>query len=159
MSPSFNKSLCLLGCLLVMLCGSAVAKEVLRFDAETWPQLLASPQRPLAVVFTTTDCEYCPAVIDELARTIRKSHASAKLVVAVMDDTQRGDELLANRHFRQADLLYSFDVQETARLRYTIDPEWRGVTPYVVLIARNGTVSRYAGTPPAAEVRRFLRRK
>lgn len=124
-------------------------------DASTWTLLLDSAPRPLAVVFTTTDCEYCPATIEEIARQIRAQGSKAGLAVVVMD-AAAGSAALSSRHYAKADRIYVFAKGESDRLRYVIDPEWRGVTPYTVLVDRAGALHRFVGTPPAGALSRLL---
>ena len=147
-------SLCLAA--LLAASGMAEAKDALPFDGATWARLQNSTQHPLAIVFTTSDCEYCPAVIDGLARQIRRAGSKAKLAVVVMDAPAQDASALSIRHYARADRLYAFATGDAERLRYTIDPDWRGVTPYVVLIDRAGAAHRFIGTPPADELKRWL---
>ena len=67
-------------------CSAAVAapKAVEAFDATTWPALQQARQ-PVAVVFTTTDCSHCPAVVEQLARAVQQRRDGARLVTVVMD--------------------------------------------------------------------------
>ncbi len=134
----------------------AAPSAILSFGAETWNELGRSPGRPLAVVFTTTDCGHCPKVIDGLADDIRKSGSRVRLVVVVMDGAGQEDLLRADRHYRHASTLYVFDG-DPAALRYKVNPAWRGMTPYVAFIAVQGAAGFHLGTPPPAAVRDFLR--
>lgn len=115
------------------------------FTAERWQQLLAT-ERPAAVVFSTTDCAYCPAAIDALAKELRASRRRAKLMVVVMDGEGQEAALQADKHYRHADRLYTFQGNPVA-LRYSVDPHWRGMTPYVAVIARHGDPVFFIGTP------------
>lgn len=148
----FLISFCLAGLLSVP--GTLPAKEVQTFDAATWTRLLDAAPRPLVVVFTTTDCEYCPAVIERIARQIRAQGSQARLEAVVMDGID--ESVQSGRHYARADRVYVFAKGESDRLRFAIDPEWRGITPYVVLVDRAGTTHRFVGTPPAGELKRLL---
>ena len=94
--------------------------------------------------------------IDDLAAAIRKSGSRASLAVVVMDGAGQEDALRADRHYRRAKLLYAFDGEAMA-LRYTVNPGWLGLTPYVALIPAAGPASFHAGLPPADVLRAFLR--
>lgn len=74
----------------------AAPPAVLGFGADTWSQLASSPRRPLAVVFSTTDCAHCPAVIDSLTQEIRKSRSKVRLAVVVMDGAGQEKALRAD---------------------------------------------------------------
>jgi hypothetical protein len=137
---------------------SVQAAEVLKFDRSTWQHFLGSAHKPLATVFTTTDCEYCPAVIDRLAHALRERHVKARLNVVIMDSPVRDMALLTDPHFGLADQLYVFDQEQAMQIRHAIDPTWRGVTPYVVLLGKRGPPRSFLGMPPAGEVDAFLLR-
>lgn len=134
----------------------AAPPTVLGFGTGTWGELVHSPQRPLAVVFSTTDCGHCPAVIAGLAQEIRRSRSKVRLAVVVMDGAGQEKALRADRHYRHANLLYAFDGDAMA-LRFKVNPEWRGLTPYVALIPATGAPRFHAGSPPPDVVRAFLR--
>ena len=131
----------------------AAPKAVEAFDATTWPALQQARQ-PLAVVFTTTDCSHCPAVVEQLARSLRAQRGGARLVTVVMDVSpgEADAALLATAHYRQADRLLAFDGAAAA-LRYRVNPAWRGVTPYVALLRPGQPVTFVMGPPSAQEVK------
>jgi len=58
-------------------------------------------------------------------------------------------------HFKGMTQMYAFDGFEPA-LRQTVDPAWPNVTPYVVLIGRNGVVQRSIGPPEPAMLKAWL---
>ena len=126
------------------------------FIAETWQELSLSARRPMVVVFSTTDCTHCPAVIDSLAASIHASRSAARLVVVVMDGAGQEQALRGDPHYRKANVLYAFDGDATA-LRFRINPDWRGVTPYVALIPAVGTTHFYTGAPPRDALQVLLR--
>jgi folylpolyglutamate synthase/dihydropteroate synthase len=137
----------------------AAPKVVEAFNTTTWPALQQARQ-PLAVVFTTTDCSHCPAVIDQLARSLRAQRGGAKLVTVVMDLTpgEADAQLLATTHYRQGDRLLAFDGPAAA-LRHQVNPAWRGVTPYVALL-RPGELPRFVmGPPQAGDLQLWLNRR
>jgi hypothetical protein len=51
---------------------------------------------------------------------------------------------------------WSFGDSFVERLRYEIDPQWRGEIPRTLLIGRDGTTSVMEGTVDFAELRRWL---
>lgn len=134
----------------------AAPAAVLAFGAGTWSELSNSPRRPLAVVFSTTDCTHCPAVIDSLAQEIRNSRSKVRLAVVVMDGAGQEETLRADRHYRNANVLYAF-AGDAMALRFTVNPDWRGLTPYVALIPATGAPRFHAGPPPPDVLRAFLR--
>lgn len=135
----------------------AASPSVLAFGSSTWHELTHSNPRPLVVVFSTTDCVHCPKVIDELATALRQSNSRVRLAVVVMDGAGQERDLIKDRHYRKAHALYAFDGDAQA-LRYKVNPDWRGLTPYVALIPAHGTASFHTGSPTADVLREFLRR-
>lgn len=133
----------------------AAPTAVQRFGPQAWGDLQRAGAKPQVVVFTTTDCSHCPAVIDALAATLRKSALKPRLVVVVMDGAGQEAALLADRHYRQADALLAFDG-DAVSLRYRVNPDWRGLTPYVVLLPAGGVPRYFNGAPPAAALRALL---
>ncbi|MBL0123861.1 MAG: hypothetical protein IPP88_14430 [Betaproteobacteria bacterium] len=138
-------------------CVSLGAPNVVKhFDKATWAQMTTSLSKPSVVVFTTTDCSFCPAVIDALARELHpKGKSRAKLIVVVMDGAGQADTLPENPHYRRADDLYAFSGQDLA-LRYSVNPDWRGLTPYVALIPRKGAPRFVTGPPSTADLDALL---
>lgn len=137
---------------------AAPARVVEPFGEDSWVNLQTQLKQPAAVVFTTTDCAHCPAVIQSLATTIRHQHLKAGLWVVVMDQAPGEDDaaLLADNHYRAAHRLLAFDGQ-AARLRHGVDPGWRGMTPYVVLLAPGQTARAVVGPPAAADVAAWVK--
>ncbi len=134
----------------------AAPPAVLPFGADTWAELTRTPRHPLAVVFSTTDCTHCPAVIESLGVAVRKSGSKARLVVVVMDGAGQEAALRGDRHYRPADALYAFSGDAIA-LRYRVNPDWRGLTPYVALVPVQDAPRFFSGAPPAGALRNFLR--
>lgn len=150
-----TRALLLVG-LLLPAAGFSAPKNVEAFVQPTWAQLAKPQAGPSAVVFTTTDCAFCPDVIDSLAKSIRpRGRAGARLVVVVMDGAGKSRDLLRNAHYRKADRLFAFEGNELA-LRHAVNPEWRGLTPYVALVAPSGAVQFVTGPPSLQEVQALL---
>jgi len=83
--------------------------------------------------------------------------ASGKPVptAAILMDVQ-GERALAHaHHYAGVTKIYAFDGFEPA-IRQAVDPSWRNITPYVVLVARNGTLQRVTGQPNAAQLKAWL---
>jgi len=142
----------------VMPAAWARPKTLLPFELDTWPALTRSPAAPTVVVFSTTDCVYCPGVIDRIAAAIHATGSGAKLLVVVMDGAQHGDSVLADPNYAKADALYAFDIHEAGLLRYRVNPDWNGITPYVALLVPGAPPRFFAGAPPDAALRAFLKR-
>lgn len=132
----------------------ATIKTVANFDTTTWARLLAKGPRPAAYVFTNTFCATCPEAFEALHHGVQASGKSAALVAVVMD-VQGANALVHARHYQGATQIYAFDGF-APEIRQTIDPQWRNVTPYTVLVGRNGGVQRVIGPPDAAHIKAWL---
>ncbi len=149
---SFAASLCTLAAALSGPGAVAAPRAIETFDGTTWQALQGALERPAVVVFSTTDCVHCPAVMEALSREIRARKLNATLVAVVMDIAP-GDAdaaLMRDAHYRRADRLFAFAGQAPA-LRYAVDPGWRGVTPFVAFLLPHQTPVSVAG-PPSAHV-------
>jgi uncharacterized protein (UPF0212 family) len=124
------------------------------FNEETWAELLKSSPRPAAYVFTTTYCPTCPEAFHTVQAFVAASHKKVELAAVVMD-VQGARALAHARHFAGATRLYAFDGFEPA-IRQSVDPKWPNVTPYIVLLGRNGSVQRSIGPPEVAMLKKWL---
>lgn len=132
----------------------AAIKSVADFDTAVWARLLREGPRPAAYVFTTTYCSTCPAVFELLHDTLRASKARAELAAVVMD--AQGERALVHaHHYRGVTRLYAFNGFEP-EIRQAVDPKWRNITPYVVLLDRRGQTQRVIGPPDAARLKAWL---
>ena len=124
------------------------------FDAGTWTQLLRSGPRPAAYVFTNSFCATCPEAFEALQKTAVASGKPVPLAAILMD--VQGERALAHaHHYAGVTKIYAFDGFEPA-IRQAVDPQWRNITPYVVLVARNGKLQRVTGQPTAAQLKAWL---
>lgn len=114
------------------------------------------------VLFSTTDCAHCPAVLSGLAQQIdqrkAKTQGRASLVAMVMDAAPGHDDaaLITNAHYRSADRLLAFSDPAPA-LRYAVDPHWRGVTPFLAFLSPRLAPVFVTGPPTPAQVAAWLR--
>lgn len=134
--------------------GRAAPVPVLDFDAAVWSRLLREGPRPAAYVFTTTYCSTCPAVFELLHTYIAKQRRQAELAAVVMDVQGERARVHAH-HYRGYTRLYAFNGFEP-EIRYAVDPKWRNITPYVVLLDRQGREQRVIGPPDAARLKAWL---
>ncbi|MFM2112469.1 MAG: hypothetical protein RLZZ271_1129 [Pseudomonadota bacterium] len=137
-----------------------------RFDQHTWAQLLKSGPRPAAYLFTTTYCSTCPDAFEQLNKAIERKHVAKRTtdlkggsakphVAVVIMDSHNSKTMGHAHHFATASRLYFFDGSEAA-IRYAIDPQWRNITPYIVLVDATGKIQRSTGSPEAAALNAWL---
>lgn len=134
--------------------GHAAINSVVDFDETTWAGLLKNGPRPAAYVFTTSYCSTCPDAFDKLQAYVAGTGLPVE-VSAVIMDLQGARALAHARHFAGATRLFAFDGFEPA-IRQSVDPKWPNVTPYIVLVGRNGAVQRSIGPPDAATLKKWL---
>jgi hypothetical protein len=128
--------------------------SVAYFDETTWARLLQSGPRPAAYVFTTTYCSTCPDAFDRLQAFVKATRQKVELAAVVMDVS--AERVLAHaHHYVGATRFYAFDGFAPA-IRQSVDPKWPNVTPYVVLLDRNGAVQRTIGPPAPAMLKKWL---
>ncbi|MFZ6748987.1 hypothetical protein [Undibacterium sp. Ren11W] len=156
MLKSFNFGATLLTALSLLSSAQALAaaKQIENFDAHSWQRFQKDLPRPAAVIFSTTDCSHCPAIIAALGEQLKNRLPQIPLVVVVMDgEDQPG--LLQEAHYKPASRLFVFKGQSAA-LQYSINPNWRGITPYVALLPKNGEPKLVMGKPSAQELESWL---
>ncbi|NUN61306.1 MAG: hypothetical protein HUU13_09440 [Burkholderiaceae bacterium] len=128
--------------------------SVLRFDETTWARLVEKGPRPAAYIFTTTYCPSCPDAFEKVMAFVMQARRPVELVVVLMD-VQGKAALEHASHYVGATRLYTFEGFESA-IRQSVDPKWPNVTPYIVLLGRDGGVQRSIGVPEEAALKRWL---
>ncbi|NDE17494.1 hypothetical protein EBZ80_21470 [bacterium] len=122
------------------------------FNQRTWVGL----QRelgPQLVVFSSTDCIHCPALIEALAKNPHVVADRIQLSVIVMD----GDQHSGRAHpYNLAKRVYFFHGNEAA-IRFAVNPGWRGETPQVALIQSSGRVKFVLGMPSNQDIDSLLK--
>jgi hypothetical protein len=85
-----------------------------------------------------------------LAQALRSQRHPHTLMAVVMDAApgERDAELLRHPPYRVVDRLWALDGPADAA-RYAVNPDWRGVTPYVALM-QPGQPTRWVTGPPSA---------
>jgi hypothetical protein len=105
-------------------------------------------------MFTTSYCSACPAVFQEVRDVTSKSRTRPELIVVMMD-AEGPNALRHASHFKGMTQFFTFEGYEPA-IRSTIDPTWRNITPYVVLIDRHGGIQRGVGSPTSQSLKQWL---
>lgn len=129
------------------LIGHAPARAAQPFETGTWAEMQRQLPRPAIVVFTTSHCPNCPEVFETLLKERQQRRPKAPVVAVVMDSAD-DPASMRQPHLRRANRLLAFQGSPQA-LRYSVDPAWRGVTPYVALLPSGGPPVFVAGTPTA----------
>jgi len=141
--------------LLLMQSSFAAPSLVEPFDQSTWRSLTNKQEQPALVIFTSVTCIHCPAAIKRLA-TKRSAIAPHIPLLVVSMDADSNAVLLQDPHYAPADRLFLFRGRSQA-LQFSVNPEWRGMTPYVSFIDSRGGVRFSLGEPRDALLSEWLR--
>ena len=108
----------------------------------------------MAYLFTTSYCSTCPEAFAILNSAARSSGKKIELAAVMMDVTGTQAQKHAS-HFEGLTQLFAFDGFEPA-IRQSVDPKWPNVTPYIVLIDKNGAIQKVIGQPTPSMIKRWL---
>jgi hypothetical protein len=123
----------------------AAPTRIESFDLQSWQGFVKTLPHPSAVVFSSTECSFCPGTIAALAEQFAKAKTAVPLIVVVIDgDGQPG--LLQEAQYRSASRLFVFKGQAAA-LQHSVNPAWRAITPYVALFGRGTEPKMVLGKP------------
>lgn len=133
---------------LALLSGACFAApaNVEPFDKSTWQSLVQGGGQRAVVIFTSVTCSHCPGAIAHLAAK-RSSFSGPRLRLYVVS-IDADDELALQRdpHYAPADRLFLFRGNSQV-LEFSVNPGWRGMTPYVAFIDGRGGVKFSLGEP------------
>jgi hypothetical protein len=155
MSPIFNYAI---GSL-VLLCTQVFAAptEVEIFDKSTWPALLSGKQQPAMIVFSSVSCTHCPGAIERLAARRAANQSATRLYVVLMD-SEDDMAALSSPHHRLADRLFAFRGRAQS-LQYAVNPDWRGMTPYIAYVDGKSAARFVLGEPDDRTLASWLKGK
>ncbi len=144
-----NKNLPLAAILCAILSFSVVKAESINlkpYQNGDWSTIVKSANgQPLAVHIWGVTCAPCVKEMPKWGKYLAK-HKDDKVIFMQVDDVSVGmmEKMLLKANLGEADNYYvstAFDE----RLRYEIDPKWRGETPITLLIDRTGKSERQVG--------------
>lgn len=125
------------------------APAVKTFEPATLEQIAASHRgKPFLLLVWSMDCEFCQASLDFLAKA-RAADPTLDIVTVTTDPT--GDRELTGQvsaRLSSIGLLgdsWGFGAASPERLRYTIDPAWRGEKPRTYLYDAAGGRTAFSG--------------
>ncbi len=139
----------------------AAPAAVETFDKATWPALVRTAKQPTIVVFTSVTCTHCPGAIANLAKQRAQFSTGGRSAVPLLVVSIDADDdaiLLRDAHYAPADRLLAFRGSMQA-LQYAVNPEWRGMTPYVAFIDGRGAARFVLGEPKPAVLQGWLKGK
>lgn len=150
----FRSTICASLLALASFASSAAPVAVEPFDKSSWPALLRSGT-PAIVMFTSVGCTHCPGAIARLAAK-RSAAASRTRLLVVSIDAEDEAALRADPHYAPADRLFMFRGSSPA-LQFSVNPNWRGMTPYVAYLGGKGDVKFVLGEPKESMLSDWLK--
>jgi hypothetical protein len=153
--PRVAKNLVMLWAVATGMPALAGPASVEAFDKSTWPALVRTARLPAIVVFTSVTCTHCPGAIANIARQ-RAAKASQVSLMVVSMDADDDAALLRDAHYAPADRLFAFRGHPQA-LQFAVNPDWRGMTPYVAFIDGKGGAKFVLGEPRTAMLDLWLK--
>lgn len=133
----------------LMLAGTALAQAARLFEPDSLEQIVAQHRgKPFLLLVWSMDCQFCQASLDTLARA--RAANPALDIVTVSTDPASDRALSAQIDARLSSLAladdrWSFGSESSERLRYAIDPRWRGEKPRSYWYDASGARKAYSG--------------
>lgn len=135
--------------LLLLASACSWGQGVQAFKAQSLEQIEARHRgRPFVMLVWSMDCQFCHASLDELAR-FRAANPTVD-IVTVSTDPLADQALTTQAQTRLAALslkadTWSFGSDPAERLRYALDPAWRGEKPRSYWYDASGKRVAYSG--------------
>lgn len=134
--------------LLWQLAANSVAGNIRSFGADSMAHILATQKgRPFVLFIWSLDCAYCQASLQTLAAAKRMN--GLQVVTMATDRADEAGNAAAIEQKLQAAGLrsdaWAFGPVAPERLRYVIDPGWRGEVPRSYWFAADGARTVYRG--------------
>lgn len=149
--------LCLL---LVTATAAPVASEVRPFTSESFGEIRRSSSgHPLVIAFWSTHCEPCK---EELSLLAQLHHEFPSVAIILVDTDAPAERVAVQRFLAKYELgniaVWQFGDEAEDRIRYSVDPTWRGELPRSYFFDKRGAVTKRSGVPDEASVRRWFER-
>lgn len=125
------------------------AASLKAFEPQSVEQITASHKgKPFVVLVWSMDCEFCQHSLDVLSKA-RADNPSFDIVTITTDPlSDAALSQMVKKRLSGIDLLadaWSFGAQAPERLRYAIDPRWRGEKPRSYWYDAQGQRVAYSG--------------
>lgn len=140
-------------------CEAACANELRQFVRGSWNDIRKAHEgKPTVVHFWGVTCGPCRIEMPNWG-TLLAERSDLNLVVIdadlVPNEAGAVTAMLAETGLAAAEN-WTFGDRFVERLRYEIDPQWRGEIPRTILIARDGTTTTIEGVANLESVRAWL---
>jgi hypothetical protein len=141
----------------------ALAHPVKPFEPASLEQIVASHRgKPFILLVWSMDCEFCHASLEVLSKA---RAADPTLNIVTVSTDQIADPVLTGQvnarlaALRLSDDTWSFGGESPERLRYALDPAWRGEKPRSYWYDASGKRSAYSGMISPARLAQWRRPK
>lgn len=136
----------------------AEAREPQPFTRGSHQAIVAAHQgRPFVLALWSIDCVYCRDELALLGR-LRATYRELAITLVATDSPQQGDMIRTMLHHYRLDDAASWVFADSfvERLRYEIDPQWRGELPRTYLYDADGSRTVIAGMVDAQVIEQWL---
>jgi thiol-disulfide isomerase/thioredoxin len=137
----------------------ALAGDARPFVRGSWQELRRQHQnKPTIVHFWGITCAPCMIEMPHWAKLAEADHNVDLVLVdadPLSESSDADTQMLAKMGLSQTES-WRFADDFTERLRYEIDPKWRGELPLTLLIGRDSTVRKVVGSADFAKIQHWL---
>jgi len=145
----------------LLITGNAFAADAKPFTRGSWQAIRTSHEyEPMVVHLWGLTCAPCLTELPHWA-ALRKSFPKASIVFIAADPAPM-PKADVDRELEQAGLSgmenWIFSDRFVERLRFEIDPSWKGELPRTLLIDKDGKITAMPGIADLAKVRDWLAR-
>jgi thiol-disulfide isomerase/thioredoxin len=138
---------------------AAYSGELLPFKRGSWEEIRrASNGKPMIAHFWGLTCGPCRVEMPEWGRLLAVEQRVRVVVIhadPLPNSTVPVQDMLAATGLQDAEN-WVFDDSFRERLRFEIDPKWRGELPRTLLISTSGEVTALLGSADMAVVRHWI---
>jgi hypothetical protein len=139
----------------------AQAQPIKPFEPASLERIAASHRgKPFLLLVWSMDCEFCQASLEVMAKA-RSAHPTLNIVTVTTDpiaDPGLSEQVRARlASLRLLDDAWSYANAPPERLRFALDPAWRGEKPRSYWYDATGKRSAYSGLIKAAKLAQWHR--
>ncbi|MDB5762980.1 MAG: redoxin protein [Herminiimonas sp.] len=135
------------------------AEPIRSFEPDSFARIVAGHKgKPFVLMVWSLDCDYCQASFSALAEAKRKRNLDVVTIAADRADDAETARLIKNK-LAPSGLtanVWAFGSAPAERLRYAIDPGWRGEMPRSYWFNARGESVAYSGLITADKAAKFL---
>lgn len=149
----------LLAALLALVAATSAAGELRAFTGDSLPAIQKQfAGRPFILTLWSLTCHHCVKELQTLGRLARSERRLPLVIVSTDTPAEAGEIQAALKRFGLARFdTWVFDDAVPERLRYSIDPAWRGELPRSYLFDAAHRRAAHSGLMGEAQLRGWLK--